>query len=398
MDSDSKSDTLGPTRSGSKDGKRHGRFGAALEGRRNSLNFLRVVFALMVLLSHAAGLGGFSRWQGDINGTSLAQLGLYGFFAISGYLITQSVVLSSTRRYLFKRVLRIFPGLIACLLVTAYGISLFGWYASGKHSCGLHCYFAAPDGPFTYVIKNALLSNPFWYQHTIAGLPTSFLENWNSSIWTLFYEFCCYLIALGLCLVGLFRNKYLSLVAFLGLWFVIGSCTLIPSLSQHFNFFELSWEESLLRFAGIFFAGSIVYLFRNSIPDSGWLALALICCVTIGVLLPTGGRIPTIQFTPIDMFLPLIVYPVLWLGSHLPFRQIGSKNDYSYGLYIYAWPITELFLIMHLERHGVFVFVGASLLGTIPFALASWWLIEKRSLAWKPGWLIGSQKEVSHQP
>jgi peptidoglycan/LPS O-acetylase OafA/YrhL len=370
-------------------GKHAKSFGGALEGRYNALNFLRVVFALMVLLSHAAGLGGFNRWEGNLNGISIAHLGLYGFFAISGYLITQSVVTSSTRRYLFRRTLRIFPGLIVCVLVTAYGIALLAWWLKRPGGCGVGCYLNAPDAPFPYVVKNSLLSNPFWEQHTIAGLPTTYFHNWNSSIWTLFYEFCCYLIALVLCLLGLFRHRALAIVAYLGLWLSIACCTLVPSLSHSFSVYEHSWEEALLRFAGIFFAGALVYLFRNSLPDSGWLALALAGCVVIGALLPTGGRTPTYQFTPIDLVLPLIVYPVLWLGSHLPFRRVGSKNDYSYGLYIYSWPVTELLLIMNVNHLGVVVFSGASLLVTTPFAFASWWLIEKRSLGWKPKWVRG---------
>jgi len=66
--------------------------GDSLKDRDNSLNFLRVLFASLVLLSHAAGLAGFNNWVGLINQSSIAQIALYGFFIISGYLIAGSVL------------------------------------------------------------------------------------------------------------------------------------------------------------------------------------------------------------------------------------------------------------------------------------------------------------------
>ena len=60
--------------------------GEGLSTHRNSLNFLRLVLASIVLVSHAAGLAHFRRAAMVVNGTSAAQLSLYGFFAISGYL------------------------------------------------------------------------------------------------------------------------------------------------------------------------------------------------------------------------------------------------------------------------------------------------------------------------
>ena len=92
--------------------------GEQLSDHRNSLNFLRLGLASVVLLSHAASLGRFGGWAGIVNGTSAAQIALYGFFAISGYLIVQSAIRSTSTGYLWKRTLRIFPGLIFCLLLT----------------------------------------------------------------------------------------------------------------------------------------------------------------------------------------------------------------------------------------------------------------------------------------
>ena len=145
-------------------------FGDQLSDHRNSLNFLRLVLASIVLLSHAASLGRFGVWAGVINGISAAQVALLGFFAISGYLIVQSAIRSTSTSYLWKRTLRIFPGLIFCLLLTACFFDVVAWLQTPHPGCGWSCYIGAPDGPAMYVVKNSLLANPFWTQHSIAGV------------------------------------------------------------------------------------------------------------------------------------------------------------------------------------------------------------------------------------
>jgi peptidoglycan/LPS O-acetylase OafA/YrhL len=74
---------------------------------------------------------------------------------------------------------------------------------------------------------------------------------------------------------------------------------------------------------------------------------------------------------------------LIWLGIHLPFERIGARNDYSYGIYIYAYPVTVLLTIWHAQQWGYVPFLTFVLLGTAPFAVASWWLLEKRALRLK---------------
>ncbi len=361
--------------------------GEGLSTHRNSLNFLRLVLASIVLVSHAAGLAHFRRAAMIVNGTSAAQLSLYGFFAISGYLIAQSAMRTRPMGYLWRRCLRIFPGLIVCTLVTAFGIGLLAWWWTAKPGCSLGCYFGATDSPTMYVVKNSLLANPYWTQYTIAGLP-NFSDypgfwTWNASIWTLFYEFLCYLLLLAMSLVGMLRSRLSSLVAFAVLWGAIITIELTASLDKQFNFFHFSVFESILRFSLIFLAGSILFLYRDRVPDSGWLALASGLIFSVGVLLPIDGRVPTLEFTSIDLYLPFLAYPVLWLGLHLPFRSVGAKNDYSYGIYIYGWPVAQLLIMWHLPRFGSEIFLLMTLGFTVPLAIASWWLVERRSLRLK---------------
>ena len=89
----------------------------------------------------------------------------------------------------------------------------------------------------------------------------------------------------------------------------------------------------------------------------------------------------------------LLAYPLLWLGAHLPFYWIGAKNDYSYGVYIYAYPLTQLLISLGAERVGFWPFMLLTASVTLAFAVASWWLVEKRALqlkkaSWPTGRLL----------
>jgi peptidoglycan/LPS O-acetylase OafA/YrhL len=171
----------------------------------------------------------------------------------------------------------------------------------------------------------------------------------------------------------------------------------------HFNFPDNAIWMYLLKLGTTFMVGSVIFLFRERVPDSGWLALA--CAVVFVASLWLPGAFPAIALTPSDLLAPLVAYPLLWLGSHLPFQRVGARNDYSYGVYIYAFPVTVLLLIWHAQRLGELTFVVLCVAGTIPFAVGSWWFIEKRALKHKKldpklimSWIVGPKPVESSAP
>jgi peptidoglycan/LPS O-acetylase OafA/YrhL len=60
--------------------------GEALDPKHNSLNFLRLVLALIVVVAHTAQAGWFLNIKAGVGTTSFGQIAVYGFFGISGYL------------------------------------------------------------------------------------------------------------------------------------------------------------------------------------------------------------------------------------------------------------------------------------------------------------------------
>lgn len=101
---------------------------SAASGRQNNFDALRLLFALMVVVGHSyplapPGTNPPLTWL--LHSTSIAHTGLLGFFAISGFLVTESATRRSTVSYAAGRILRIFPGLIVSLLVTILVLTFY---------------------------------------------------------------------------------------------------------------------------------------------------------------------------------------------------------------------------------------------------------------------------------
>ncbi len=122
--------------------------------------------------------------------------------------------------------MRIFPAFWVCLIVTAFVIGAIGWliHPAVPH-CGLSCYFNAPqNSPFRYVYRDFLLRIN---QTVIAGSPPS---NWNASIWTLFFEFCCYVLLVLLSMAGFLRHRMLLLGTAMAVW-ITDALIIYPGVS-----------------------------------------------------------------------------------------------------------------------------------------------------------------------
>jgi peptidoglycan/LPS O-acetylase OafA/YrhL len=362
------------------------------DSRHNSLNFLRLFLALTVVVSHAIGIGGF-KIQNGINQTSFGQIAVYGFFGISGYLIAGSAQRNHAGRYLWQRFLRIFPAFWVCLLVTAFVIGVLGWIAKPPVAhCGLSCYFgAAKNSPFDYVYRDLFLR---MNQNAIAGTPAfgPAALVWNGPMWTLFFEFLCYLILLVLALAGFLRNRSLLLVTAASIWLSTVVITFTPWLAGQFNLFRNDDAMNLLKFAAIFLVGSVLFAYRDSIPDSGWIASGCAALFLGTLFLPTGGRLTEFFFAPSVLCAPFVAYPMIWLGIHLPFQRVGARNDYSYGVYIYGFPMGQLVALWGVTSWGFVPYEVTTVAATMLCAVGSWWAIEKRALSLKH---VGQQRSDS---
>jgi len=362
--------------------------GDGFSGRHNSLNFLRLVLATLVVYDHAVGLGGFG-YIWTINDNSIGTLAVYGFFGISGFLIAGSAARNGAWRYLWQRFLRIFPGFWVCLILTALVFGVLNVLTDPLPHCGLSCYFSSSNGPFSYLYRNWLLPSSILQQVKISGTPyhVPFGLAWNGSIWTLFYEFLCYLLLLALAVAGLLRRRLATLVAAVSVVALTFVITLTPELDHLFNGFRHQLTLNVIRFTAIFLVGSVLYLYRDKVPDSGWLALLTSALFIVGMFFPDGGlhdsRNPMYAFTDSTLLAPVIAYPMLWLGIHLPFQRVGARNDYSYGIYIYGYPVSQLLALWGANHFGFPFYLTSVVAVTALLAVGSWWVVEKRAMSLK---------------
>lgn len=270
-------------------------------------------------------------------------LGVGIFFVISGYLVTASLRLTSgVGTFLAKRVLRIAPGLLAALLLTA---CVLGPLVS---SLLVSEYFGGP-APWLYVLKNLSL---YAVTYDLPGVfhHGPYPDVVNGSLWSLRLEFTAYL---GLALLGLLQLARAPVLA------VLAIVTAGAFVAVHFT--GLDARSDLARLASLATLNGWLFLCGAALEASEIKPPAWTAVVGL-VLLPT---------------------PAWFLGLPLAVIALGRMSaprlpaDLSYGLYIYSFPLQQV-----LAEHGR-LNILTSLALALPFAAASWFLVEKPALKLK---------------
>ena len=336
--------------------------------RSNSIGFLRFLFASMVIWSHSFNLGGFgpeplSHLTKGVE--DVGSIAVDGFFVLSGFLITRSYErIHKLGRYLWHRALRIFPAFWACLIVVSFGFAPVIFFRAHGSMTG---FFGSPNAPWSYVTANALLQ---MRQYNIAGLLTTvpYPLVFNHSLWTLQYEFYCYL-AVGVLGPFAFLNRrpLLALAPFVLFLSLFAFVSLVRGLQN------VPVALRVIELYAFFAAGACAYLFRNYVPTRGPIALA--CAAAIVVTISTRAY---------GITLPVCLsYLTLYAAMKLPLRSFDRRFDFSYGLYIYAYPIQQALSVFRVNAFGFSSYCFVAFLGSLVFAAASWFAIEERSLRLK---------------
>jgi peptidoglycan/LPS O-acetylase OafA/YrhL len=359
----------------------------AYSGRANSVGFLRLVFATAVLVSHTWVLG---TGHGHPFRVDLAGIAVAGFFGLSGFLISRSARRSSLPRYLWHRLLRIFPGYWVCLAVTAFVVAPLLWLYDHGTIRGL---LRGNSGAIHYVVTNSTtVIRQFGIMDLLVDTPYGRLVHgsvFDGSLWTLSYELLCYVGVAGLAVLGVLkRARLLVLLAGVAVYAVVlydfvnnprvpgplvqpGTTVLV-----HFDRFYLMY------FGFMFLLGAIADLYSDRIPINNVLGVS---ALVIFALAAFNGWL-------FSAVLPVFAYVLLWLGVRLPKRLhvVGLRNDYSYGVYIYAFVVQQVLAKFGVPRFGLFWYFLLALIGAFACAYLSWHLVEKRAMRlkdWSPRWL-----------
>jgi peptidoglycan/LPS O-acetylase OafA/YrhL len=303
---------------------------------------------------------------------NLGQFAVAGFFAISGWLITRSRLSSELPSYAWRRFLRIYPGFFVALLVVSFVLAPLGSaLGGGEYTIG---------AGMRHVAQNAFL---YMNDFSVGGGPSSvpYSGAWNGPLWTLFYEALCY-AAVGL-LVTLVGRRRLRPCLVVG-WLLLTALSLADTL---LGVRGPSFTPLFIELAPYFFAGALLYALRESVPLH-W-SLAALSAAFVGVV-PTLGAPAVLIAVPLG-------YLMLWLGAVLPLRAVGRRNDLSYGMYIYAFPVQQILVLLGVHRGGLPLYVLLSVAVTVPLAVLSWCVVERPAQRLK-GLVDGALSPGSDEP
>ncbi|WP_315096644.1 acyltransferase [uncultured Cellulomonas sp.] len=334
--------------------------GRELDPRNNSLNLIRLVLAATVLFAHTYYIAG--RGVGPhIDGENLGGWAVFGFFTISGYLITASRLGNGLGTYLVHRIARIMPAFWVCLVVTAGVLAPIGYWAVHRTLDG---FLTTPTAPASYVFANFFLKIG---AYDVAGTPGNvpYPGAWDGSLWSLYYEFLCYLVIAGLLSIAWFRRSPWPLAVAFGV-----SVAVWAKIEVVMPYLGGNPDVSLLaKLLPLFLGGALVQVLRSRLPLH-WVG-------ALGALVVSGVAIAVLDGWGAQLTAPLITYLLLWVASVVPAPRLIQKHDISYGVYIYAFPVQQLLAIAAFQVHGLLLFNLVALAGTVPLAIASWLLVER---------------------
>lgn len=332
----------------------------AYHPRSNSMDVLRLVFAVTVAVAHALAIG--IGWQPFLWNTDLAGLAVDGFFVLSGFLITASFLRLSPGRYAWHRLLRIMPAFWACLVITALVVAPIVAALEGFPAASV---FTGESASWQYVLHNAAL---YMVDFDVAGHPGGTYQPGviNGALWTLFYEAVCYGMVLVLGLLGALTRRIWMTAGVA----VISALMLIAPMSGVDVPGALFW-----RFFLIFTLGMLAWILQDRIRVTPALTIGAIALLLVSMwLLPDYRPLGGVAFA----------YLCLVAVVATPALRVRLRTDLSYGMYIWHWPLQVILVLAGaLQVMPVIAYVILSVALAACAAWISWHTLEKRALSAK---------------
>jgi peptidoglycan/LPS O-acetylase OafA/YrhL len=326
----------------------------------NNFNLVRLLLALFVVAYHLVVLSGVAHWRAlEASLSLLAEVGVQGFFVLSGYLVWASFERSATLGLYFeKRARRLLPGYVAVVL-----------------ACAVAAAILVPAVPADlgqlgrYLGWNLVFLN--FMEPGLAGVfeANRFTEI-NGALWTLKIEVMFYLalpiLALALKMAGRYR------------WILFAPIYVGAEAWRY-----LLEQASTTQF------GELAELARQLPGQMSFFITGIALCAWRGrlnwkILVP-----PSVALLALSMIIPQaeplragsLGIVAIWVSVGIPrLFNAAAFGDLSYGLYIVHFPIIQTVVAVGLFASspalGLAVSCGASLVA----AVLLWWLIERPAL------------------
>nr|WP_293402724.1 acyltransferase [Phenylobacterium sp.] len=338
-----------------------------LNADANNFTAVRLLLASSVIYTHCYFTTTGIRNADDLSnflGATISTYAVDGFFFLSGFLVYPSLLrLRSPVRFLTARFVRLWPGLALCVLLTVLVGAFFTSASMGGYFGGDTARFILSNLSFT--------AASYRLTGVECGGEACVL---NGSLWTLPWEVRCYAVLALLGALGLARPAImkwavlpLSLVGVL-VWDVPQVQELARSLAGDGAVYLI---ETFDRLWAAFAMGIAAYVFRERIRLSWWALGALFVATLAAHALGVG----------LHMRALLIGYAVLCLGLLTAQRRVFSAKwpDYSYGMYIYGYPVMVL-IYAFWPTPSHMALTAVTMAATVPLAALSWHLVESPAL------------------
>ncbi|MGO4820173.1 MULTISPECIES: acyltransferase family protein [unclassified Flavobacterium] len=326
---------------------------------KNCFDFLRFFFAFNILLAHLCELSQ-STALSFLSSVSNSSIAVKGFFIISGFLVTKSYRNTpSLKEYFMKRIKRILPAYVTVLLISTLVLSFFSSYSFIEYFTDINIY--------KYLGWNLLFLN---FMHPC--LPGLFENNLycviNGSLWTLKVEEGFYVV---LPIIFFIITKIKKPLLILGSLYIL---SILYWFVMDFYFDNPVLAKQLPGYLVYFVTGVFLYLnFDFVLQHKTQLLLA-------ALFLTMFFNFSIFQ---IDLLYPLTFGVIVITAAYsFPFlNNFGKYGDFTYGMYIYHFPIIQLFRQYNLfGRFNPILMAILVIFITFLFAVFSWFVIEKRFL------------------
>jgi len=340
--------------------------GTALREHRGSgpgFDALRLTLAFSVLAWHC-----FSITSGDQAsptrgiGWMIVYATVPMFFALSGFLVTPTAARLTLGRFVLARALRIAPplmiGTAACVLVLGLAVTTLPRLTYLSDPLTL-AYWRTALCDIHYLLPGVFTDNP--------------LPQVNASLWTIPGEIVCYAVLAGLILVRRI-GWWPAPVLGIGILFAVDLAW--RAFGARWSFpFEKQFAGESGKLICIFLVGALAWLQRDRIPLSPILAGLAAGGLALFTLFGSSRLATNLGFVAFACV--ALTYLVIWLGMlNIPLPWPFNTGSYSYGLYLYGFPIQQAVVHITGTRSPLVVLALALPVGLL-MAFLSWHGIEK---------------------
>ena len=328
--------------------------------KKNNLEWLRLIFASQVVLSHLSVYLKF-KIPSIINHFP----GVPAFFFVSGFLIYASFINGHTRSYFENRFLRLYPA----LLFVTLGGGIVALFAHGFSDLINHF----PTYVIWFFAQTTLgqAYNPELFRDIGVGVI-------NGSLWTITTEILFYFFVP---IIASLEKKFSHIVPILiivsFLFYAIFPFVWNTPVYRNKTFYDII---ALTPITWGWMFGFGILAVKNFESIKQWLPYFPLAAIPITIMIVMGSLHPDYLFSSSNNRMGLIYFVfyvclITWIAFAI--KPISLKFDLSYGVYIWHVPVINLMITLNIINFPLTIILIYSI------AALSWFFIEKPFLKLK---------------